>query len=198
VAAATALMFFGWRLYRVGLILAGAVGGGMGAMWLADKVQLPVTRETAVMVCGVLGALAAWPLEKLAVSVVGGSAGAALVAMQIRQIGGDDLRPEVLPVAAVLSFGLCAWAALSLRKFAVIFATSAWGAMLLVLVPLAVYQGATQVPWDGAKQSAEAVAEDLRTSGIDRYRTGINFLWLALTGLGILAQYGVRAEVKKK
>jgi hypothetical protein len=143
IVGGTAMLFYGWRLYRVGLVIAGAAAGAVGALhtsdWLGDSFQWQIGHETAAVVGMILGALAAWPLEKLAVCLIGGSAGALLFVSAALHVWPTNPRlAGILFALGALAFIVAAYLATGIRQMMVIIATSLWGSTALLWFPMIV------------------------------------------------------------
>lgn len=193
IGIGTALLFYGWKLYRLGLIIGGGAAGAFGALWLADwtgrAFNWRIAPETAAIVGLLLGALAAWPLEKLAVLLVTGLAGAMVFFLAGLQTW--QANPQMAGVffgAAVLAFIVFAWLSQTLRQMMVIVATSVLGSTALIWFPMAIVFGRAGVAPGTSGEGDQAAHPSLKELPriVLMVTTG---LWLAMAGLGIYIQY---------
>lgn len=200
VAAGTSLLFFGWRLYRLGLILCGLVLGAAAAYWVTANVETGLAPVWVLLIGMVAGTVAIWWAEQMAVSLIGGTTGALLAAAGAAQLWKDHPQAaSLLAGAAVLGFGLFGWLALMLRKLIVVTATSAWGALMLIMVPLSL-AGANADPLNplaGTDVTAVRSPEDL-WGLVPPLGTFHGSLWMILTGIGIMVQFGLTGRGKNE
>lgn len=126
VVGGVALMFFGWRMWKVCVMISfGVIGAAIGAMLVG-----PSDDQWMYAVCGALalGLLSYWPVN-IAVSLLGGLIGGGMVTMSLAQLG---LMGTTLWVAGgVATLAFVAFAFLN-RQLVVIVVTAFLGALLLL------------------------------------------------------------------
>jgi hypothetical protein len=187
------LVLYGYRLYRIGLLLSGAALGLMAGVWIIkNAATLPdINPRYIVWGCGLVGMIMVLPLERLAVAFVGGSVGSVVCGGAALHMFRDNPQiAAVLAVAALIGFALFGWMATFLRRFVVTLATSAWGALLLIAVGMSVWNGEPLDVWNRARDMTVAAGEEIKAGRLD---TALNpvaeAVWVTLTLIGLLAQY---------
>lgn len=132
MVAGLGLMFFGWRLWKICVMLSFAA---LGAWAVAAMVGPCDEQEIYALVGGVvLGAISYWPVNQ-AIAVLGGLVGCAVLTWSLSQLGmsGGTLKA----CAAVAFMGATAYAHIN-RQRIVVLMTALMGSVL-VLSALAVW-----------------------------------------------------------
>ena len=126
VVGGVALMFFGWRMWKLCVMISFALLGAV----IGAKVGDPSADQWMYSVCGavVLGLLSYWPVN-VAVSLLGGMIGSAIITASMAQLGLSGMT-----LWAVAGVGLIAFTAYSFlnRQYIVIIVTAFFGAVLLI------------------------------------------------------------------
>jgi len=126
VVAGIALMFFGWRMWKLCVMLSYAViGAVIGALLIG-----PCDEQWMYALCGaaVLGLISYWPVN-IAVSVLGGLIGAGIITFSLAEIG---LKGTTLWTAGGIAMAGCTAFAFLNRQHIVIVVTAFLGAVLLM------------------------------------------------------------------
>ena len=127
VVAGLGLMLFGWRLWKLCVMLSfGAIGAAVTALAVGPSESQWIY---ALVGGGVLGLVSYWPVN-FAVCVLGGLIGSVLCVMAT---GGFHLSPSVSTGVAVGGFVVFAAFSFLNRQKVVIVVTSLLGAVLLML-----------------------------------------------------------------
>ena len=170
-------LIYGLKIYRAAVILAGVVVGAIAGSWAAASLGLP--EWLGALVIGLALAILAWPMQKMALFLLGGYFGVLFFSPSLAELFGQRLYILWL-VVGFLSLGfLC----LLLFKPVVIVVTSFEGAALIVGAMLV-------VGWHRFPKTAIRLID---TS------PGFILLVLLLLGLvGIFMQIGLLEKAKKK
>ena len=126
VVGGVALMFFGWRMWKLCVVLSFALLGAV----IGANVSGPSADQWMYATCGavVLGLISYWPVN-VAVSVLGGMIGSAIVTASVSQLGLSGT--TLMAVAGVGMIAFTAYAYLN-RQYIVIIVTAFLGAILLM------------------------------------------------------------------
>jgi len=120
------LLIYGLKIYRAAVILTGAVVGAIAGSLAAGSLGLP--EWLGALVIGLALAILAWPMQKLAVFLLGGYFGVLFLSPTLVELFGQRLYVLWL-VVSFLSLGFLCFL---LFKPVVIIATSFEGAALLM------------------------------------------------------------------
>lgn len=126
VVGGLALMFFGWRMWKLCVVVSfGLIGAGVAA-WLVG----PCDSQWIYALAGgvVLGLASYWPAN-LAIALLGGLIGGAIVTACLAEIG---LKGNALHVSGIASVVACTGYAVLARQQIVIVVTSFLGSVLLM------------------------------------------------------------------
>lgn len=132
VIAGAGLMFFGWRLWKVCVVLSfGAIGA-----WAAAAIVGPCDQQGLYAIVGavVLGAASYWPMN-LAIAVLGGLAGCSVLTWSLSQLG---LVGGTLNAFAAVSF-IAATAYAHINRQRVVVLMTAMMGSIMVLSGVAVW-----------------------------------------------------------
>ncbi len=126
VVGGVALMFFGWRMWKLCVVLSFALLGAV----IGANVSGPGADQWMYATSGavVLGLLSYWPVN-VAVSVLGGMIGSAIITASVAQLGLSGT--TLLAVAGVGMIAFTAYSYLN-RQHIVIIVTAFLGAVLLM------------------------------------------------------------------
>lgn len=126
VVGGVALMFFGWRMWKLCVVLSFALLGAV----IGSNVCGPNADQWMYAACGavVLGLLSYWPVN-VAVSLLGGMIGSGIVTASVAQLGLSGT--TLWAVAGVGMIAFTAYAFLN-RQYVVIVVTAFLGAVLLM------------------------------------------------------------------
>jgi hypothetical protein len=126
VVGGVTLMFFGWRMWKLCVVLSFALLGAVIGAHVSDFGADQWMNAT----CGavVLGLVSYWPVN-VAVSVLGGMIGTGIVTASVAQLGLSG--GTLLAVAGVGMIAFTAYAYLN-RQYVVIIVTAFLGAVLLL------------------------------------------------------------------
>ena len=126
VVAGIALMFFGWRMWKLCVMLSYAlIGAVIGALLVG-----PCDDQWLYALCGgaVLGLISYWPVN-IAVTLLGGLIGAGVITFSLAEIG---LKGTTLWTAGGIAMIACTAFAFLNRQQIVIVVTAFLGAALLM------------------------------------------------------------------
>jgi hypothetical protein len=126
VVGGVTLMFFGWRMWKLCVVLSFALLGAVIGAHVSDF----GADQWMYATCGavVLGLVSYWPVN-VAVSVLGGMIGTGIVTASVAQLGLSG--GTLLAVAGVGMIAFTAYAYLN-RQYVVIIVTAFLGAVLLL------------------------------------------------------------------
>lgn len=126
VVGGVALMFFGWRMWKLCVVLSFALLGAV----IGSNVCGPNADQWMYAACGavVLGLLSYWPVN-VSVSLLGGMIGSGIVTASVAQLGLSGT--TLWAVAGVGMIAFTAYAFLN-RQYIVIIVTAFLGAVLLM------------------------------------------------------------------
>jgi|GEM_PF-3862496 len=170
-------LIYGLKIYRVAVILAGAVVGAIAGSWAAAELGFPPW--VGALVIGLALAILAWPMQKLAVFLLGGYFGILFLSPTLAELFGERLYLLWIVVSFLCLGVLC----LLLFKPVVIVATSFEGAALIVGAVLVV----------GWHRFPKAAANLVNTSP-----ELILLVFLLLGLVGIFMQIGLLEKAKRK
>ncbi len=129
------VLLFGWRLFKVWVIVNAAIVGALLGERLCMMIQRPDLQLWIVLAAAALLALLAWPLMKFAISLLGGMAGAFLGFHVWRYVITMMNRPDLLQyewVGALVGLVVLGLLAFLIFRFVVIVTTSMQGSLLMV------------------------------------------------------------------
>lgn len=163
--------FFGYRMFRVLLVILGFFAGVILGMTLAGNISgvTPVLGFIIALVCGIVGGLLMIPLFYVGMFLVGGMLGY-LAAVAIAGAAGWQVKPLFF-LFAVLVTGILA---VILQRLIIILATATTGAWAIVLAVFALIQGPA------------ILAKSTDPSSVG---SGPFVGWVILAVMGIIAQY---------
>ncbi len=126
IVSGLALMMFGWRLWKVSVVLAfGVIGTMVGGFLIGPRDD----QWTYAIACGVLlGLLSYWPV-KYSIAVLGGVIGAGVTHFYLDRLG---LTGGMLWGGSGAAFFACTAMAVLNRRHVVILVTSFLGAVLVL------------------------------------------------------------------
>ena len=131
----------GYKAYRIATVGVALVLGMFAGYWLGLKIGAPYIVAGC---CGLLLAVAAWPLMKYAIAVFGGLAGAFAganlwsgIAHALAKSGDTSMPPDAYWIGALVGLLVCGMLAFILFKLSIEMFTSVSGATVAVMGVLA-------------------------------------------------------------
>lgn len=168
LAAGAVLLFFGWRIYRVALVVAAVALGGLFGATLGGALDVPAIIPALVL--GVVAGLLAVIVEKAAVFVLGGLCAALPI---LAAAGHAAQAPAGYYLLAAVGFVLAGVLALLIWRIMIILCLSFLGTWLIA---------------NGAVTGLEQVKPGAAGPWIERHMTLFILCFLALWVLGVFLQ----------